>query len=56
MTDVSIRHMVAILATLVCLMAYYSGYISGTLGWWWTVFGILIIYGVIYKLLGAGHH
>ncbi len=56
MSESSVRHMIAILATLICLMAYYSGYVSGKFGWWWTVFGILIIYGAVYKIINTGGH
>lgn len=51
MNDTTIRHMIAILATLICAFAYYSGYVSAKFGWWWTVFGLLIIYGGVYALV-----
>ncbi len=51
MGDTLIRHMVAIIATVICLLAYYSGYVSGQYHWWWTAFGVLIIYGGVYKLI-----
>lgn len=51
MTDAAIRHLVAIIATIICMFAYYSGYVSGTLGWWWTVFGLLIVYGGVYRII-----
>lgn len=51
LSNTVVRHLVAILATLICLAAYYSGYVSGMFGWWWTVFAILIIYGGIYKII-----
>lgn len=51
MSDNGVRHLVAILATIICLMAYYSGYVSGIFGWWWTVFAMLIIYGGVYKIM-----
>ncbi len=43
--------MVAFIATLICGLAYYAGYISGSHGWWWTVISVLIIYGGIYRLI-----
>lgn len=55
MTDNSLRHIVAFIATLVCALAYMSGYVSGQHGWWWSVFAVLIIYGIMYKLIDAGH-
>lgn len=51
MSDNITRHLVAFLATLVALMAYYSGYVSGLLSWWWTVFAMLIVYGGVYKII-----
>ena len=51
MNDNAIRHLVAILATLITCLAFYAGYISGTFGWWWTVFGLVIVYGGVYKII-----
>lgn len=51
MGDNIIRHLVALSATIVCLLAFYSGYVSGKMGWWWTAFGLAIIYGGVYKLI-----
>ncbi|MFH1789478.1 MAG: hypothetical protein ABH832_00155 [bacterium] len=51
MNDNLTRHLVAMLATLICLLAYYSGYVSGLFGWWWTVFAVLIIYAAVYKII-----
>ncbi len=46
------RHVVAFCGTLICLLAYVSGYYSGENGWWWTAFGMLIMYGGIFSILG----
>lgn len=51
MSDNFIRHLVALAATIICLLAYYAGYYSGAHGWWWTVFSVAIIYNGIYKLV-----
>ncbi len=51
MTDNFIRHMVAFIATSICLMAYFSGYLSSPYGWWWTAFGVLIVYGGVYRII-----
>ena len=58
MNDTIVRHLVAFIVTLVVGLAYYAGYISGGFGWWWTVFSILIVYGIVYKVVdaGGGHH
>jgi len=51
MSDASIRYVIAFVVTLICFMAYYAGYISGQFNWWWTGFGLLIVFGGAYKLL-----
>jgi len=51
MSDASVRYLIAILATAICLFAYYAGYVSGKFGWWWTVFGAIIIFGGFLKLI-----
>ncbi len=51
MGDQVIRHLVALASTIVCALAYYSGYISGQHDMWWTVFGLVIIYGGVFKLI-----
>jgi fatty acid desaturase len=56
MNDTTVRHLVAIFATFVALMAYIAGYISGGFGWWWTAFATLIVYGIMYRLIDAGGH
>ncbi len=59
MNDTIVRHLVAFIATLVVGLAYYAGYISGGYGWWWTVFAILIVYGIMYQIVnadGSGKH
>ncbi len=51
MTDNFIRHLVAIIATLICVLAWFAGYVSGQHGWIWTVLGALIVYGGVYKII-----
>ncbi|KKQ41005.1 MAG: hypothetical protein US58_C0007G0016 [Candidatus Magasanikbacteria bacterium GW2011_GWA2_37_8] len=51
MGDNIIRHLVALAATIICLLSFYAGYIAGPRGWWWAAFSALIIYGGIYKLV-----
>lgn len=53
MSDTTVRHIIAFLATFVAALAYFAGYISGGFGWWWTVFAVLIVYGLIYKIVDA---
>lgn len=49
----STRHLVAFLATAITALAYISGYFSGIHGWWWTFFGLAVIYGGVYKIIDA---
>ncbi len=51
MNDNFIRHFISLMAVLVCGLAWWSGYVSGGYGWWWTVASVLIIYLAVYKLL-----
>ena len=51
MNDSAIRHVVAIIATIICLLVFYAGYISGQHGWPWTALGLLIVYGGVYKII-----
>ncbi len=49
----SSRHLVAFLATAVAGLAFISGYASGLHGWWWTAFGLAVVYGGVYKIIDA---
>ena len=53
MSDNFIRHLISFIGMLVTGLAYFSGYVSGNNGWWWTVFGLGIFYFIIYKLVEA---
>lgn len=54
MNDTIMRHLIAIVATFVAALAYLAGYISGGYSWWWTIFALFIVYGMIYKIVDAG--
>lgn len=56
MSDSLLRHLIAMAGTLVVLLAYFSGYWSGGRGWWWTGFGLIIIYVALYKFVSTGGH
>lgn len=43
--------MVAMLTTLVALMAWISGYVSGAYGLWWTALGLIVVYIGVYKAI-----
>jgi hypothetical protein len=53
MTDNFIHHFICVMATLVCLVVYWAGYVSGGLHWWWTVFAVLGVYLIVYHLVDA---
>jgi fatty acid desaturase len=56
MNDPGLRHVIAIVATLIVLLAFWAGYIAGGHGWWWVAFGMLVVYGAVYKIVDAGGH
>lgn len=45
------RHFIALVGSLVCLVAYWAGYVAGQTGLWFTIFGVVVIYAIIYKLI-----
>lgn len=53
MNDTILRHMIAAFATAVALLAYFSGYWSAKNGWWWTAFGLAVIYIAMYKFVNS---
>lgn len=48
-----IRHIIAFCATVFAVLVYLGGYFSGEQGWWWTIFGLAIVYGGIYNIIDA---
>ncbi len=53
MSESVARHIIAFFGTLAFLLAYLSGYISGSNGWFWTGIGIIFVYMIIYTLVDA---
>jgi len=51
MSDSSFKHLVAFLITLICAIAFIAGYFAAGFGWWWAVFTVFIVYGVIYSVI-----
>ena len=47
MSDAFMRHFISFIGALVCLVVYWAGFMAGRSGWWWTVLGIAVIYGII---------
>ena len=56
MSDTILRHLVSALAMVICLLAFFSGYVSGEHGWWWVAAGCFVIYGMVYKVIDVGGH
>lgn len=52
-SESGLRHFIAFLATLIAGFVYWGAYFSGAQGWWWTVFGLAIFYGGVYKIIDA---
>lgn len=53
MGDTFIRHFIALIGLLIAGAIYFTGYISGGLGWWWTAIGLIAVYFIIYILVEA---
>ncbi|MFA6426899.1 MAG: hypothetical protein WCW16_00425 [Candidatus Magasanikbacteria bacterium] len=51
MSDSVIRHLVTVIAVLILAVVYFAGFVSGTIGWWWTFLGVLVLYPIIFKLV-----
>lgn len=51
MSDAFMRHLISLIGALVCLVVYWAGFMAGKTGWWWTMFGVVVIYVIIYKLI-----
>lgn len=51
MGDNTLRHVISLLGTVAFLIVFFVGYVSGTVGWWITVVGVLFLYPIIYKLV-----
>jgi len=51
MKDNPTRHFVAFIIAMIGLVAFVAGYFAAEFGWWWTGFGVLIIYGGVFKAL-----
>ena len=54
MSDNFIRHLVSLLAVLLCVVVYVAGYVSGMHSWWFTSFGLIVVYIITFKIVDAG--
>lgn len=53
MSENTVRHLIALSATLVGLLIWWSGYAAGTRGWWLVFLTVGILYAVVYRLVDA---
>ncbi|MDO8626583.1 MAG: hypothetical protein Q7K39_04000 [Candidatus Magasanikbacteria bacterium] len=53
--DTGLRHAVSMIGILIGALIFFAGYVAGQHGWWWIAFGLLVIYGIVYKVIDAGH-
>jgi hypothetical protein len=53
MSENTVRHLIALAATLAGTAVWWSGYFAGTRGWWFTFITIGIVYAIVYKLVDA---
>jgi len=51
MSDTLIRHLIALIGTIVSGLIFWAAYYSGVNGWWFTVFGLFIVYFIVYALV-----
>jgi hypothetical protein len=51
MGDNFLRHLISFLISVVLILVWTAGYISGLREWWFLVFGFVILYPLIYKLI-----
>jgi len=51
MTETFMRHFLAVISTLITLAIFLGGYFSAKNGWWWAGFGVIVVYGIVYKLV-----
>ena len=50
------RHFISIIGMLICGLAYAAGYFAGHNGWWPAAIVTIVVYPIIYSLLGSGRH
>ncbi len=53
MSENLLRFLISLVGTLICMLVFIAGYVSGTHGWWWAAIGVLFVYAIINSLL---HH
>jgi len=51
MSEKFMRHFIAFMGMLVCLLAFFAGYKAGQFGLWWAGAGVTIIYIILFGLL-----
>ena len=53
MSENTVRHLIALAATLVGLLIWWSGYFAGVRGWWIAFITVGIVYAIVYRLVDA---
>lgn len=53
MSDNVLKHIIALLGTLILALAFIAGYGAGIRGWWWAAFALILMYGLIIKVIDA---
>lgn len=58
MSEDKLKKVIALVGTLICVLAYVAGYVSGSYGWWWTAVLLPVVFFMILNSLGngGGHH
>ncbi|MBT3539308.1 hypothetical protein HOF40_03795 [Candidatus Parcubacteria bacterium] len=51
MSEGFIRHFISFVATLIVILTFYAGYLSGISRWWWIGLLSFIVYLIVYKIL-----
>ncbi|NCO05168.1 MAG: hypothetical protein GW939_03400 [Candidatus Magasanikbacteria bacterium] len=51
MSDNFIRHLIAIISTIIAFIIFVIGYSAGTAGWWWAGIMVLGVYVIVHKLV-----
>ncbi len=53
MSDKFLKHLISIIASLLCIAVYLTGYVSGVNGWWFTGFSVVVFYIIVLNLVDA---
>lgn len=51
MSDKFMRHFIAFVGAIISLIIFWAGFMAAQNGWWWSGFGVIVIYITIYMLI-----